>query len=97
MTVYLLKEGCEGRHTQSFLSVVTASGSTIAASTVVIMGSSCITVLVRSSHHIVWLVIMGSSCITVLVRSSHHIGDGVPAEGMVWRTSHPIFSQCDHC
>ena len=79
MTVYLLKEGCEGRHTQSFLSVVTASGSTIAAST------------------IDWLVMMGSSCITVLVRSSHHIGDGVPAEGMVWRTSHPIFSQCDHC
>ena len=55
MTVYLLKEGCEGRHTQSFLSVVTASGSTIAASTVVwlvMMGSSCRTVLVRSSHHI---------------------------------------------
>ena len=55
MTVYLLKEWCGGRHTQSFHSVITASGSTIAASTVVwlvIMGSSCITVLVRSSHHI---------------------------------------------
>ena len=56
MTVYLLKEWCGGRHTQSFLSVITASGSTIAASTIVwlvMMGSSCITVLVRSSHHIV--------------------------------------------
>ena len=79
MTVYLLKEGCGGRRSQSFHSVITASGSTIAAST------------------IVWLVMMGSSCRTVLVRSSHHIGDGVSAEGRVWRTSLPIFSQCDHC